>query len=466
MKARFLASSFFTSSAEGLFRFHERPDAFDVLTPDGFGVEVHSRASTLAPSDDLVRFTSSFLFFKFRFTMKHTEYDPPRLFVDEQLQGLFSSWRHEHRVREAGWSEQPAAALDDVIELAHPLLFLFLVFVKARLRKLFAYRHDATARLLRDGEEKAAAAQTRVAVTGATGLIGRRLVRVLAESGVRPVALVRDPDKARKLLGADVECVRWDFAKPEEGEWRERLEGTEAMVHLAGTPLFSRRWTPAFKKEMEESRTHSTRLLVDAFEELERPPRTLVTASAVGYYGMDHEREVDEGSPAGDDLLARICVGWEEEARKAEEQGLRTVQLRIGVVLSTEAGALKEMLPLFRLGLGGVLGSPEPWLNWIHLEDVVRMLTMAVANGEMSGAYDAVAPNPVTNRDFARGLARSLERPCLMRYPRWLIRMGIGEAADYASGGPKASAARVREAGYRFFFEELDEALEQILRSR
>jgi uncharacterized protein (TIGR01777 family) len=189
----------------------------------------------------------------------------------------------------------------------------------------------------------------------------------------------------------------------------------------------------------------------------------LVSASAQGIYGRDPERLVDEASPEGDDLLARLCVAWEQEARVAEDVGIRAVQVRIGIVLSPESGALREMLLPFKLGLGGVLGHPHPWINWIHLEDCVRILLMAVLDESMLGPINAVAPHPVTNKIFAHTLARVLRRPCLLRYPPFLMRALIGEAGDYSSGGPRVRADLVQEGGYEFFFQELEPALRSLL---
>jgi uncharacterized protein (TIGR01777 family) len=173
---------------------------------------------------------------------------------------------------------------------------------------------------------------------------------------------------------------------------------------------------------------------------------------------------VTESSPAGGDLLADICTAWEAEARAVERAGVRSVQVRTGVVLSPASGALKEMLPLFRLGLGGVLGRPTPWMNWIHLEDVARIFVMALDDGELSGPLNAVAPHPVINRTLANTLGHVLRRPSLMRYPEALLRVGIGEAARYAAGGPRVLADRVQELGYTFFFPELELALRHLLR--
>ena len=457
MKSRFRRDLFASVSKEKLFSFHERDDAFSLLTPASANIEVESTASTLAPSDDVVRFAVKFGPLRFRFENVHTVYQPFDLFVDEQRRGLFSMWRHEHRFREAGWEQDPASMLSDEIVYGHPLLPFIRPFVRHRLGKLFEYRHEVTVREVHG--DRATGAGERIAVTGATGLIGKRIVEILVERGSKVIALVRNVERARKLLGERVTCVHWDFSRPDEGDWRSYLCQADGVVHLAGTPLFERRWNPAFKREMEESRTLGTRQLVDAIAASEKRPRVFVSASALGYYGTDPERIVDETTPPAEDLLARICVNWEGEAAKLEAHGVRSVQMRIGIVLSKASGALKELLPLFRIGVGGTMGDPHHYINWIHLEDVARMFTMALANPQMRGAYNAAGPSPVTNAEFGRAIARALGRPAWMRYPVPVLKIIIGEAGEYASGGPRARVEKIQGAGYRFFFSDLDEAL-------
>jgi uncharacterized protein (TIGR01777 family) len=460
MRARFRRDLFASVSKRELFEFHERDDAFPLLTPASANIEVASTASTLAPSDDVVRFAVKFGPLKFWFENVHTVYQPFDLFVDEQRKGLFAEWRHEHRFREAAWEQDPASMLTDEIVYAHPLLPFFNLFVRHRLGGLFEYRHGVTVREVHEGRgSRTGRAGERVVITGATGLIGRRIAQILVESGSTVVALVRNVEKAQKLLGERVTCIHWDLQQPDQGDWRRQLCEAEGVIHLAGTPLFQRRWNPAFKREMEESRTLGTRQLVEAIIASKKKPRVFVSASALGYYGTDPEQIVDETTPPAEDLLARICVHWEDEARKLDAHGVRTVQMRIGIVVSKEAGAVKELLPLFRLGAGGTMGDPHHYINWIHLEDVARMFTMALGNQEMRGPYNAAGPNPVTNAEFGAAIARALGRPAWMKYPVPVLKIIIGEAGEYASGGPRVRVGKIQDAGYRFFFGDLDQAL-------
>ncbi len=461
MKSEFGKTSFFSVTKKQLFEFHERKDAFTLLTPESEKIDVVSTASTLAPSDEVVRFVVNFLFFKFKFANVHTVYEPYDLFVDEQKEGLFTYWKHEHRFKEGGWKEDLASMLDDRISFAHPLLFSFKPFVTHKLGELFAFRHGKMGEIL---HEKAGSNTGKtVIVTGATGLLGKRIVEILHERGDRVIAFVRNTTKAKRVLGDHIECAEWDFSRPHEGDWKKFIEQADSIIHLAGTPLFKQRWNPSFKVEMEESRVLGTRRLVDAIAASSHKPASFVSASALGYYGTNHEWVVDEESEPADDLLAKICLNWENETHKLEDHGIRPVQMRIGIVLSTESGALKEMLPLFKTGMGGVMGRKEPFINWIHLEDVCRMFVMALDNPAMHGPYNAIAPTPVTNGEFAREIGIAMNRPCLMHYPVAFVKAAIGEAAEYASGGPRASCNKIEEAGYRFFFDEIGAALSSLV---
>jgi len=465
MRRTFVKESFLSAPPADVFSFHERPDAFNLLSPPGEGVEVETTASTLRPSTDIVRFTKRVMGLPFRFAMVHTAYEAPHLFVDEQLRGPFAYWRHSHRFIAGGWRGDPATLLSDRIDYGHPLLWAGNLAVAYPLRQLFAYRHGLTASMVHEARRAQGGSDPRrIVVTGATGLIGGRITEILIDKGIKPIVLVRNPSKSQQRFGDAVTHVTWDFHRPDQGDWAGAVAQADGIIHLAGTPLFKQRWSPDFKREMRESRTRSTRQLVEAMTLA--PPREgrfFLCGTAIGVYGKDPMALAHENSPSGDDLLADICRDWEQEALAAREADIRTVLLRTGVVLHPRSGALGQMLPLFKLGGGGVLGAPDRWINWIHLEDTARLFLMAMEDQSLSGPLNVVSPRPVSNQAMAQTLAHVLRRPCLFRYPETLIRLGIGEAAEYAAGGPRVTADAARSRGYEFFFSDLEPALRNLL---
>jgi uncharacterized protein (TIGR01777 family) len=299
----------------------------------------------------------------------------------------------------------------------------------------------------------------RVTVTGATGLIGPALLAALQAEGSDVTVLSRDPARAREL-GAD--ALAWDPAH--EPAPTEALEGRDAVVHLAGEPI-AQRWTAAAKRAIRDSRVLGTRRLVDGLEAVDAQarPRALVSSSAIGYYGAHGEEPLDEDAPAGEDFLARVCVEWEAEARRASALGLRTVQIRTGVVLDRAGGALAKMLPPFRLGLGGPVAGGRQYMSWIHRDDLVAMMLAAVSDERWAGPVNATAPEPVPNRDFARALGKALRRPALLPVPGAALRALYGEMASIVTTGARAVPAKALVLGYRFRHPALDEALRDAL---
>ena len=290
----------------------------------------------------------------------------------------------------------------------------------------------------------------RITLTGATGRIGASLVRALAERGDDVTVLSRDPERARATLGGQVAAERWD---PKAGPApASALAGRDAVGHLAGEDV-GQRWSEDVKREILESRELGTRNLVAgiaAVPERERP-RTLVSASAAGFYGPHGDEPVDESVPAGDDFLARVCVAWEREARGAEARGLRVVVMRTGIVLDKEGGALKQMLPPFRAGLGAPAAGGRQYLPWIHRDDVVGVYLSAIDGGdEWSGAINVAAPRPVTNKAFSKALGRALHRPAVAPVPKLALKLLFGEMSTIVTSGVNMVPRRLEELGYAY----------------
>jgi len=297
----------------------------------------------------------------------------------------------------------------------------------------------------------------RVAVTGSTGMVGSAVVASLSGAGHEVVRLVRrDP-----APGED--AVRWD---PREGFVDgAALEGLDAVVHLAGENVGSGRWTPARKAAIRDSRVNGTRRLCGALAALHRPPKVLVSASAVGYYGDRGEELLTEDSPSGSGFLPDVCRAWEAATEAAERAGIRVVRLRIGMVLASHGGALAAMLPPFRIGLGGALGSGRQYMSWVALDDLPLITLHALQRDDLRGPVNAVAPSPVTGREFAEALGGVLSRPARLPVPAFVLRLAVGsEMADaLLLASARAAPRRLEATGYRFLFPELSAALGHLL---
>jgi uncharacterized protein len=302
----------------------------------------------------------------------------------------------------------------------------------------------------------------RVAVTGASGGIGQALVAVLHGRGDQVVAVSRDRDRARAALGDAVEVAVW--ADPTGGPPPlDALSGADAVVHLLGEPV-AQRWNQQAKARIRASRVQSTRLLVQALGQLPEAerPAALVSQSATGFYGPNDARELDDRAPAGDDFLAQVVTEWEGAAQGAEPL-MRVARTRTGVVLSPTGGALAQMLPFFRLGLGGPVAGGRQYVPWVHLDDTVAALLVCVDHDSASGAVNVTAPNPVTNAEFSRALGRVLGRPAVLPVPALALRMLYGEMAQIVTTGQRGIPRRLQQLGFKFSHRLIEPALRDVL---
>ena len=276
-----------------------------------------------------------------------------------------------------------------------------------------------------------------ITISGASGFIGRHLMKSLAQAGHSMRPLSRHAPPAESLCEAD------------------------AIIHLAGEPV-AQRWTAEAKRRIRESRVAGTRHLVEALAMLPRRPQALICASAIGYYGSRGDEILTESSAPGSDFLAEVCAAWEREAQAAEAFGLRVVRVRTGLVLDAHGGALQRMLPPFRMGVGGRLGSGQQWMSWIHLKDLAALFQFAVES-QIRGPLNGVAPHAVTNSDFTRELARALRRPAVFPVPAFALRLLFGEMADVLLASQRVAPGAAQAAGFRFRFPQLAPALASLL---
>lgn len=297
-------------------------------------------------------------------------------------------------------------------------------------------------------------------ITGGSGFVGRALCQALRDANQEVTVLTRSTEAARRLPRG-VEFCLGDPSEP--GAWQEEAGRARVIINLAGASIFNR-WTPEYKQAIRDSRILTTRHLVQAMADhpLDEE-RLLVSTSAVGYYGPRGDEEIDEQSSPGDDFLAQVCREWEAEAMAAEKLGARVVRTRFGIVLGAHGGALDQMLPLFRKGLGGRLGSGRQWFSWIHQRDLVTAIMFVLSRPQLSGAVNLTAPQPVTNRELTRELAGVLGRPAVLPAPGFALRLFMGEMASVLLSGQKVVPAKLLTAGFTFHFPTLRQALEDLL---
>lgn len=451
---RLLFSSALPAAPADAFAWHARPGALPRLIAPWSDTEVvhfeglHDGATTVLKVDAGLPYRPSW-------TSRHEGYVEGETFEDRQVDGPFAAWHHVHRFDPDGAGGTryvddiayalPLAPLSDLV--AAPLL--------APLGDEFAYRH----RTVRDDlamHARYALPPLRIAITGASGLIGTALRHVLTTGGHTVLRLVRGAAKGPDEVAWDVEAGTIDAA---------RLDGLDAVVHLAGEPVFAPRWTDEKKRRIYASRIDGTALLARTLAALPRPPRAFLAASAIGIYGDRGDEALPEtAAPAASGFLPHVVKDWEAATRAAEDAGIRTVHLRTGIVLSPRGGALAQMLPAFRLGVGGPIGDAGTYLPWIGLDDTVGAYVHALATESLSGPVNLAAPEPTTMGVLADTLARVLHRPSVLAVPGPLLSALGGEAArEMLLASARVVPARLMDTGYAFRHGGLETALRHLL---
>ncbi|RPI11098.1 MAG: TIGR01777 family protein [Zetaproteobacteria bacterium] len=452
---RFRRQTRIEAPAEAVYAWHARPGALERLTPPWERVTIQERTGGIEEGTRVVlRVGAGPL--RLRWVAVHGEVIPGRQFCDRQAEGPFASWRHRHRFEPDG---PDACRLDDDIEYSLPFGRLGSIVggeqVRKTLDRMFAYRHAVTKADIEAHAARREQESMRVAVTGSRGLVGSALVPFLTTGGHRAIRLVRGSPSGPDEIGWDPARVLPD-ASP--------LAGIDAAVHLAGENIAAGRWTPTRKAEIRRSRVEGTRRLCESLARLAQPPKVLVSASAVGFYGDRSAEVLTEDSDPGGGFLADVCREWESATEPASQAGIRVVNLRFGMVLSPAGGALRKMLLPFRLGAGGRVGTGEQFVSWIALDDAVGVIHHVLGDDSLRGPVNAVAPGPVSNAEFARTLARVLRRPALLPLPAFAARLAFGEMADaLLLSGAHVVPARLQASGYRFRFSALEGALRHLL---
>jgi len=435
-----------------VFAWHEQPGAFERMAPPWARVDKLTHVGGIRNGARLrMRQHSGLL--RLLWEVEHTDFIEGRQFRDVARRSPFREWDHLHRVEPQG--DKACLWIDEVrYRLPAGILGRALLGRKIRgeLERLFTYRH---AILKADLERAPVFNPQRILVAGASGLIGKSLAAYLTTQGHDVLRLVRHP-------AAELDELTWNpnLAFLHAGP----LDGIDAVINLSGANIADRRWSDRRRDAIIHSRRMATRTLVNAFKEMHCRPKVFISGSAVGYYGDGGDRPLHENCPAGEGFLAEVCQSWEEEAMRAESFGVRTAVIRTGVVLTPAGGALAKMLPLFRLGLGGPIGDGRSWMSWISAEDHVAAVLHVIASTRMSGPYNFVAPEAVTNAEFTTTLASVLNRPAFLRVPAAVLRAVFGQMADETLlSSQRAVPERLAAAGYDFRHPRLEPALRHVL---
>ena len=434
-------------TSDELMAWHASPGAFDRLTPPWRRVEVVEQQGTIEPGNRKTLRIPLAGALGVTWTLEHEALERVTGFADVQVDGPFKRWRHEHRFLPDG---DGASMLEDRLTWELPRGGSVAAGrFQRELDRLFTFRHERTRHDL--ARLDAARRPLRVAITGASGLVGQRLSGFLRAGGHEVFRLVRGRADAP-------DAIHWN---PATGEIDAgALEGMDAVVHLAGASIAGGLWTRKRKAAIRDSRIHGTHLLAKTLAGLDNPPAVFVSTSAVGYYGSRGDAVLTESSAPGEGFLSDVVQAWEAAAAPAARAGIRVVHPRLGVVLAGDGGMLPLISMPFRLGAGGPLGSGRQYFSWIAIDDLVSVLFEAIVNDELEGPVNAVAPQEVTNAEFTETLARVLHRPAIFRVPAGVMKLAAGQLAEEVIlVSQRVRPERLADSGFQFAFPTLEQAL-------
>ncbi len=431
------------------FAWHTRPGAFERFNPPWRPVRIIEAPTALTDGSTVHIKVPLLGNLGLPWRLIHTNYREGSQFCDEQVRGPFRSWKHMHRFIPEGES---SCRMRDEVFFSPPYgIGLLTPLITRELTRLFHYRHMVLRNDLDLHARWREMPRKTILISGSSGFIGSALVAFLSTAGHTVLRLVRHEPRTTRERS-------WD---PARGVLAPTVfDGVDAVIHVGGESVVGQRWTPEYKQKIVESRVASSQLLCRTISQLPRKPEVAIMASAIGFYGDTRDTLVDESSPAGAGFLAQTSVAWEESARQALNDATRLVHIRIGTVLNCGGGALKKMLPAFKLGMGGVLGSGAQYMSWIALQDLLGVFEHAIYTTTLRGPVNAVSPNPVTNREFTKTLGHLLHRPTIMAMPASILRVMFGEVADEALlASCRVAPKALEESGYRFVLPQLSQAL-------
>ncbi len=429
-----------------LFAWHERDGALPRLTPPWEYAKVVEFGGIRDGQKVVMEVKAPW---KRKWVAVHKDFIDGLQFRDEQVEGPFAMWEHTHRIEPDPQTGGRTSVMHDHVRYRMPFWLLgeiaHAVFGRDKIEQMFAYRHGVLKADIEDHNRVNNQRRT-IAVTGSSGAVGSALVPYLTTGG-HAVRRVHRPDNG----------IGWQA---------NALSGADVVVHLAGEPI-AQKWTKDAKQRIRDSRVEGTRVLSEALARLDRKPKVLVAASAIGFYGSRGDELLSEHDPAGDDFLADIARDWEAATRPAAAAGIRVVNLRLGVVLDPRGGALREMLPIFRKGLGGKLAGGKHWWSWIGIDDVLGVVHRAIFDDNLIGPVNTVAPDPVTNAQFTKTLARVLRRPAVFPVPRFAVSLRFGEMGrELLLSSHRVDNTVLRQVGFQYRHPDLEGCLRALLGKR
>ena len=444
------------NSIEEAFAWHERKGAFRRLMPPWeLAEEVRADDNLREGAQRIFRFPMGPV--KMSWVAQHTGYNPPHSFEDVMLKGPFKSWHHTHNFEN---TSDGKVMIHDKVKYKLPMGFLGKIvagrMINKRLKRMFTARELRLERDLKRHADFSHIERKKILVAGSSGLIGRQLVAFLDTGGHDVWRLVRRTPKSNEKE------ISWS---PDKGEIdAQQLEGFDAIIHLGGAGIGDKRWSKKRLKLIEESRTISTTLLAETIAKLNNKPESFIVSSAVGWYGERGDEELDEHSTPGEGFLPTTCANWEQSCQTARDAGVRTINLRTGIVLDATGGALGKMLLPAKLGAGGPIGFGKQWYSWISMDDQIYATHHLIMNDQCEGAYNLTAPNPVRQKQFAKVLGKVLKRPAFIPTPPfgiWVLFGKMGVALTTES--TKVVPSKLIESGYNFQHENLEPALRDCL---
>ena len=434
-----------------LFNWHNRSLVFERLTPPWEKIKVAEKQGGITDGSRVVLEMRQGPFRR-RWVAIHNSYIEGTQFADEQVQGPFAKWAHLHQFLP---ETDSSSLLVDHIDYKPPFgvigQFVAGSFISKTLDRLFSFRHTRTQNDLKRYHPYARQAPLKIAITGASGMIGTALTTFLSCAGNQVQALVR---RRPRLESSE---IYWDPYRKELD--KTSIESVDVVIHLAGENIAAGRWTPRRKEEIRRSRVEGTRFLAETLAALKYPPKVLLVSSAIGFYGNRGDETLTEDSPPGTGFLSETCQAWEEAAELARKAGIRVVNVRTGIVLSPAGGALAKMLPPFLMGVGGKLGSGSQWMSWISLEDLIGIYHYLIHSEGVSGPVNATAPQPVTNTTFTKTLGKVLGWPTVLPMPGLAVRTLFGEMGEaLLLEGQQVKPAKLTNADFSFLYPDLESA--------